>query len=505
METHEVRPDLILTAGIVGTGRLEACAPGCQGCDTSCRRGIVGDLSWQEEMSQYVADSGVPVPIERYEQLISYFEDACKPRPQWRVGTEYEKVAVWRANGTAVPFTGGIEEVLRRLAERYEWEPILEDGRVVALHGAQASITLEPGGQLELSGAQCDSVHCTQLEFTEHVKQIVTVGDELDVAFLGLGTQPLSRLDEIEWVPKQRYAIMAPHMLRVGSLGQRMMKQTATVQVNIDYSSERDAITKLRVGMGIAPLLTAMLANSPLSDGALNGFLSFRGHVWTDTDSARCGLIPFVFNDSCGFSDYVEYALDVPMYFIVRDNRWVDMTALSFRRFWTEGYQGTRATLADWIAHLTTLFPEARLKAYLELRSIDSQSPELMLAAPALVKGIFYDEDCLWAAWDMVKRWTWEERLTLYHAVHREALKARIGRIAVRELARELLDIAETGLQRQRQLNASGDTEAVYLERLRDLVRRGRCPAELLIDKWNGIWHHEVARLVDGTAYRMPA
>jgi glutamate--cysteine ligase len=456
-------------------------------------------------MSQYVADSAAPVPIEHVDQLIDYFEKACKPRANWRIGTEYEKVAVWAADGHAVPFTGGIEEVLRRLAERYDWEPIKEDGRVVALHGAAAAVTLEPGGQLELSGQQCESVHCAQHEFAEHVEQIVTVGDEMGIAFLGLGMQPISTLDAIEWVPKRRYGIMAPHMLRVGTLGQRMMKQTATVQVNLDYGSERDAIHKLRVGMGIAPLLTAIFANSPLSDGRLNGYMSFRGHIWTDTDAARCGLLPFVFRDSCSFADYVEYALDVPMYFIVRGDRWIDMTALTFRRFWTEGYDGERATLADWNAHLTTLFPEFRLKGYIEARSIDSQPPELMLAAPALIKGIFYDDDCLGAAWDMVKRWGWEERLTAWHAVHREALRARIRGIAVRELARELLDIAEAGLQRQHQLNARGEHEGVYLERIRDLVRRGRCPADLVIEKWNGAWDRDVGRLVEGSAYRIAA
>ncbi len=452
-------------------------------------------------MSQYMDDSAAPVPIEGYDQLVSYFETACKPRASWRIGTEYEKVAVWAATGRALPFTDGIEEVLRRLAERYEWEPILEDGRIVALHGATAAVTLEPGGQLELSGELCKSVHDSRREFAEHVRQIVTVSEELGVAFLGLGMQPVSTLDEIEWVPKRRYAIMAPHMLRVGTLGHRMMKQTATVQVNLDYASEQDAMTKLRVGMGLAPLFTAMFANSPLSDGRLNGFLSFRGHIWTDTDAARCGLLPFVFQPRCGFSDYVEYALDVPMYFLVRNGRWIDMTAFTFRRFWSEGYHGERASLADWNAHLTTLFPEVRLKGYIEVRSIDSQAPELMLAAPALVKGIFYEEDCLLAAWDLVKRWKWEERLELYHAVHRQALRAAIHGIEVRELARELVAIAETGLQRQQQLDDAGESEAMYLERLRDLVRRGRCPAELVIEKWNGAWDGDFRRLVDGTAY----
>jgi len=452
-------------------------------------------------MSQYVAESGTPVSIESYEQLVGYFEQSCKPRADWRIGTEYEKVAVWAANGHAVPFTDGIEVILKGLADQFGWEPIVEAGRVIALHGSGASITLEPGGQLELSGEVCDSVHGTAAEFTEHVRQIVTVSDPLGIKFLGLGMQPLSRLAEIEWVPKRRYGIMGPYMLQVGTLGQRMMKQTATVQVNIDYDSERDAMTKLRVGMGIAPLLTAIFANSPISDGDLNGYLSFRGHIWTDTDAARCGLLPFVFNPSCGFTDYTEYALDVPMYFIVRGDRWTDMTAFTFRRFWNEGYRGERATLADWVAHLTTLFPEFRLKGYIEARSIDSQAPERMLAAPAMIKGLFYDADCLQAAWDLVKRSSWEERLDLYHAVHRQALRARMGRIEVRELAWELLRIAESGLERQHQVNAAGDNEACYLERVREDVGRGRCPADTIIERWKGTWNREPLRLVTGTAY----
>jgi len=456
-------------------------------------------------MSQYVATADAAVPIERYDQLVAYFETACKPRSAWRIGTEYEKVAVWAANGEAVPFTGGIEELLRRLAERYDWTPIVEDGRIVALQGDGATVTLEPGGQLELSGQQCESVHCARKEFEQHVKEIVTVGDELGIVFLGLGMQPISRLEAIEWVPKRRYGIMGPYMLRVGTLGQRMMKQTATVQVNIDFDSERDAMLKMRVGMGIAPLLTAMFANSPISDGDLNGYLSFRGHIWTDTDAARCGLLPFVFNSSCGFGDYVEYALDVPMYFIVRDGRWITMTDFTFRRFWTDGYAGERATVADWNDHLTTLFPEFRLKRYIEARSIDSQPPELMLAAPAIIKGIFYDDDCLWGAWDIVKPWTWEERLALGHAVHRRALRAEVRGIEVRELARELIAIAETGLTRHDRRNARGDTEALYLEQLRDQVRRGRCPADAVVEKWTGKWDRTVAQLVAGSAYRVAA
>ncbi len=451
-------------------------------------------------MSQYVANVSEEVPIESFEDFVRYFESACKPRDQWRIGTEYEKVGVRIADGTAAPFTGGIEEILRRMADRFGWAPVEEDGRMIALAGERASITLEPGGQLELSGEQWHNVHEAGQEFREHVRQIVAVAEELGIVFLGLGMQPISRVEDIEWVPKRRYRIMAPYMEKVGTLGHRMMKQTATVQVNIDFASEADAMAKLRLGNALAPLLNAMFGNSPLSDGDLNGFLSFRGHVWTDTDPARCGLLPFVFSPEAGFSDYVEYALDVPMYFIVRGDQWIDMTHMTFRQYWRDGYQGQRATLADWNCHLTTLFPEARMKRYIEIRSVDSQPPELMLAVPALVKGVFYDPDALLAAWDLVKRWRWEERLQVYHDAHRQGLHARIRNIELREFARELLDIAEYGLDRQRPVGL--ESEAMYLEQIRDWNRKGISPAERVIEKWIGPWNREPSRLVAGLAYR---
>jgi glutamate--cysteine ligase len=458
-------------------------------------------------MSQYIPETTASPEIERRDQLIEGFVSAAKPPAQWRIGTEYEKVAVRRADGRAVPFSGarGIEALLRRLADRYGWEPVEEDGRTVALGGHKASITLEPGGQVELSGELCESVHCAQAEFAQHIDQIVTVGDELDIAFLGLGMQPVSRPHEFELVPKRRYRIMWPHMARVGTLGQRMMTQTATVQANFDYADEADAMMKLRVGMGITPLLTAMFANSPLCDGDLNGYKSFRGHIWTDTDPARSGLLPFVFRPRAGFEDYVEYALDVPMYFIVRGGEWFDMTAYTFRQFWTDGYRGHRATMSDWSAHLTTLFPEVRLKGYIELRAADSQAPELMLAVPALAKGVFYEADCLQAAWDLVKAWSWEERVALYHAVHRQALQARIRRVEAAELARELVAIAVEGLHRQRALNAAGQDESIYLEQLDHQVKRGRCPADAIIEKWSGEYERDISRLIAGSAYRIAA
>lgn len=458
-------------------------------------------------MSQYVPESGVSPAIERREQLIDYFVTSAKPRPDWRVGTEYEKVAVRREDGRAVPFSGprGIEALLRQLADRYGWSPIEEDGRVVALSGGKAAITLEPGGQVELSGEVCESVHCAAAEFREHIDQIVTVGDRLDIAFLGLGMQPVTRPHEFELVPKRRYRIMWPYMARVGTLGQRMMAQTATVQVNVDYGSEADAMQKLRVGMGIAPLFTAMFANSPLCDGDLNGYASFRGHIWSDTDNARAGLLRFVFDPAASFERYVDWALDVPMYFIVRDGVWIDMTAHTFRDFLTRGEQGHRATMADWSAHLTTLFPEARMKGYIELRGADSQAPELMLAVPALTKGLLYEADCLQAAWDLVKGWSWEERVALWHDAHRQALQARIRKLRLAEIARELVAIAVEGLRRQRQLDAAGHDESIYLERLEHQVARGRCPADAIIERWIGDWHGDVQRLIAGSSYRIAA
>jgi glutamate--cysteine ligase len=452
-------------------------------------------------MSQYVAGSDAEVTIERYDQLVSYFESACKPPAQWRIGTEYEKVAVHPKTGVAAPFTGGIEELLRRMADRYPWTPIIEGGRVVALGGPHASITLEPGGQLELSGEICDSVHCAKREFDEHVEQILAAAEGLDMVFLGIAMQPVSKLPDIEWVPKQRYGIMGPYMRQVGTLGHRMMLQTATVQVNIDYGDESDAMHKLRTGMGLSSILTAMYANSPISDGAANGFLSHRAHIWTKTDPDRCGLLPFVFAEMAGFTDYVDYALDVPMYFIVRDGNWIDMTKYTFRRFWQEGRDGHRATIDDWNAHLTTLFPEFRMKGYIEVRSCDSQAPELMLSVPALVKGVFYDRDCLDAAWDLVKKWNWAERQELHHQVPREALRSRARGHSLRDLAQELLAIARVGLGRNPRLDANGRDESIYLHDLEELVGRGLCPADVVLSRWNGEWRQDMRRLVAASAY----
>jgi len=444
--------------------------------------------------------------IEKKHELEAYFHDAGKPRERWRVGTEYEKVGIYRDTGQAIPYFGkrGVDFILRELIERFGWEPEEQDGNIIALTRDKAQITLEPGGQIELSGEPCESIHCTYAEFDQHIRELLEVTEPLGIIFLGLGMQPVSRLEQIEWVPKQRYRIMAPYMLKVGKLGQRMMKQTATVQANIDYSDEKDAMAKFRTGMGLAPVLIAMFANSPICDGQLNGYRSFREHIWTDTDRNRSGLLRFAFAPEVSFAHYVEYALDVPMYFIVRNKNYIDMTDVTFRQFLTSGYRGERPTIEDWNDHLTTLFPETRIKRYLEIRSVDSQPPDLMPALSALVKGAFYDNDCLQAAWDLVKGWSWDERMQVYLDSHRDALAARVRRYSLLDLARELVEIAWEGLRRQNQVNDLGDDETIYLKPLKDLLSQGKCPADVLLEKWEGELHHDIKRLIAYSAYKLP-
>ncbi|MDZ4344945.1 MAG: glutamate--cysteine ligase [Candidatus Binatia bacterium] len=444
--------------------------------------------------------------IEKKTELEVYFHDAGKPRERWRVGTEYEKVGIDRSTAKAIPYFGrrGVEFILRELIERFGWEPQEQEGHIIALARDNAMITLEPGGQIELSGEPCETIHCTYAEFTRHIRELLEVAEPLDIVFLGLGMQPVSRLEEIEWVPKKRYRIMGPYMPKVGSLGQRMMKQTATVQANIDFLDEKDAMAKFRTGMGLAPILVGMFANSPISDGQLNGYRSFREHIWTDTDKSRSGLLKFAFSPEVSFAHYVEYALDVPMYFIIRHHDYIDMTGMTFRQFLERGHNGERATLEDWNDHLTTLFPETRIKRYIEVRSVDSQPPELMLALPALVKGAFYDADCLQAAWDLVKDWSWDERMQVYLDSHRDALAARIRRYSLFDLAKELFQIAWEGLRRQNAPNDLGEDETIYLSSLKTLLFQGKCPADVLIEKWEGELQHDIKKLIEYSAYKLP-
>jgi glutamate--cysteine ligase len=444
--------------------------------------------------------------IEKPEELEAYFQTAGKPCDRWRVGTEYEKVGVDRSTGRAIPYFGprGVDRILREMIERYAWEPEEQDGNIIALSRGRTQITLEPGGQIELSGEPCDSIHCTYAEFTQHIRELLEVCEPLGITFLGLGMQPVSRMNEIQWVPKKRYGIMGPYMPTVGTLGQRMMKQTATVQTNIDFLDEKDAMLKFRTGMGLAPVLIAMFANSPICDGQVNGYRSYREHIWTDTDKSRQGLLKFAFAPEASFAHYVEYALDVPMYFIIRHHDYINMTGVTFRQYLKYGHNGERATVDDWADHLTTLFPETRIKRYIEVRSVDSQPPELMPALSALIKGAFYDNDCLLAAWDLVKGWTWDERNEVYLDSHANALAARFRRHSLLDLAKEFWEIAAEGLRRQHVVNDLGDDETIYLEPLKTLLSQGQCPADVILEKWHGELHRDVRKLIEFTAYKLP-
>lgn len=437
--------------------------------------------------------------------LEATFHAGAKPREAWRVGVEYEKPVVDAVTGEAVPYEGdrGIGRALANLHERFpQWNPVYEDANVIALEDGLSSITLEPGGQLEMSGQQCDSLHCADEELQRHVREILEVGDLLRIRFLGLGIVPKTPLERIGWMPKQRYRIMREIMGRTGTLGRRMMAQTATVQCNFDYSDEKDALRKMRVSLALGPLLVAVSANSPVVDGAPSGFQSFRAHIWTDTDADRCGSLPFVFRTESLFGAYTEYALDVPMYFIWRKGRYKEVGGITFRRFLAEGCDGERATLADWTLHLTTLFPEVRLKTYIEVRSADSQPVDLMLGTPALMKGIFYDSDSLDAAWDVVKSWDPATLAEMHEGAARNGLAGKAGRLTLGDYAKEIVEIARAGLVRQARRNSRGDDETIYLDLLTENVRASRNPALSIIERWEGEWHRNVDALIAATAYR---
>lgn len=404
------------------------------------------------------------------------------------VGVEYETPAVSEADGEALPYDGShpaIREVLEDMERATRWERSEEDGRIVALRGpAGASITLEPGGQVEMSGKQCTSMHEARRELDSHVYQLTDIGAHRGIAFLGLGMQPLTPLASTPWMPKQRYRIMRTIMEKTGKLGHRMMAQTATVQGNYDYESESDARRKLRVAMALSPVLVAASANSPICDGRDTGFKSYRAHVWTDTDPARCGLLSFVFDTESVFRAYAEYAMDVPMYFVARAGRLIPAEGMTFRSFMRKGFQGHAATIADWSTHLTTIFPEARLKTYLEVRAADGQPQDRILAVPALLKGILYDGDCLDAVWELLAKWSPSERMEALASAAREGLGARFGRIAAHSITKEIAGIGREGLRRQALRDEDGNDESVYLLPLERDLQRGICPADGAIEAW---------------------
>jgi glutamate--cysteine ligase len=444
--------------------------------------------------------------IESRDQLIASFARGEKPKDAWRIGTEHEKFVYANGDHHAPSYDepSGIRALLGEL-EQYGWKPVMEGGNAIAMSGPDGSISLEPAGQFELSGAPLDSLHETCAETGRHLEQVKAAGEKLGIGFLGLGMWPDKTRAELPTMPKGRYAIMLRHMPRVGSMGLDMMLRTCTIQVNLDYASEADMVKKFRVGLALQPLATALFANSPFTEGRPNGMLSYRSHIWSDTDPHRTGMLPFVFEDGFGYERYAEYALDVPMYFVYREGKYIDAAGLSFRDFLKGELSvlpGEKPTLDDWTDHLSTAFPEVRLKTFLEMRGADGGPWNRICALPALWVGLLYDQGALDAAWDLVKDWTIDERQSLRDAVPKLALDAPIaGGGKLRDIAGQVLDIAGAGLSARARFNRAGDNESGFLDPLREIVRSGKVPAEMLLDRYNGIWGGDVSKVYDEASF----
>jgi glutamate--cysteine ligase len=434
--------------------------------------------------------------VETVDQLLAYMASGCKPQNQWRLGTEHEKFGYTLDDLRPLPYSGkrSIHAVLTGLAEQFGWQPVLENGQPIALlDDTGASVTLEPGGQLELSGALLDSIHSTCTEVNTHLKQVRAVSEPLGIAFLGMGFQPKWRQQDMEWMPKARYRIMRDYMSKMGTLGHDMMTRTCTVQVNLDFGSEADMVHKFRTSLALQPIATALFANSPFVDGQPNGYVSYRSHVWEDTDPDRTGMLPFVFDDDMGFERYTQYMLDVPMYFIYRDGRYIDASGQSFRDFLAgklPALPGQLPNLKDWEDHLTIAFPEVRLKRFLEMRGADGGPWARLCALPALWAGLLYHQPSLDAAWDIARDWSMEERLKLRIDVPQQGLQASIRGRTVQAIALEVIELARKGLNARGRLNSAGDNETGFLNPLQEVADRGQTPAErklaLFRSDWNG-------------------
>jgi len=438
--------------------------------------------------------------IESRDQLIAPMIRGEKPRSEWRIGTEHEKLVYKREDYRAPSYDEpcGIRDILLKLRE-FGWEPIEENGKVIAMRGADGTVSLEPAGQLELSGAPLENLHQTCAETGRHLEQVKEIGERCGVGFLGLGMWADKTREELPVMPKGRYGIMMRHMPKVGNLGLDMMLRTCTIQVNLDYSSEADMAQKFRVGLALQPLATALFANSPFTEGKPNGYLSYRSHIWSDTDPHRTGMLPFVFEDGFGYERWADYMLDVPMYFVFRDGQYIDAAGQSFRDFLDgklPALPGERPTSADWWDHLSTAFPEVRLKSFLEMRGADGGPWSRICALPALWVGLLYDQGSLDAAWDLVKDWSMEEREALRNAAPKLGLATPIpGSGTLQDLGRDALAIARKGLNARGKLNSSGDNETGFLETLDEIVASGKVPAERLLDAYHGEWAGDVSRV----------
>eukprot|EP01025_Chloroclados_australasicus_P056624 TRINITY_DN7034_c1_g3_i2.p2 TRINITY_DN7034_c1_g3~~TRINITY_DN7034_c1_g3_i2.p2 ORF type:complete len:477 (-),score=37.72 TRINITY_DN7034_c1_g3_i2:318-1748(-) len=431
--------------------------------------------------------------------LVDYLRKGCKPRDKWRIGTEHEKLGFNRKDQTRFNYDQ-IKVVFEKFQSRFGWEPIMEQGQPIGVKMDGQSVTLEPGGQFELSGAPLRSIHQTCAEVNQHLYQVKTVADELGVSFLGIGFDPKWRFEDVPMMPKNRYKIMKAYMPTRGSLGLDMMFRSCTIQVNLDFLDEQDMIEKMRIGVALQPIAVALFANSPFRDGKPNGYKSWRSHVWSDTDPDRCGNLPFVFEDNFGFERYVDYVLDVPMYFVYRNGTYLDATGLSFKDF-MEGklpiLPGDYPTMEDWESHLTTVFPEVRLKKYIEMRGADGGPWGMICALPALWVGLLYDKNIQDQVYQYISDWTQEDRDHLYNEVPKTGLQTPFKGGTVQDVAKQILQFARIGLE------SRGNDEEGFLGNLEQIAESGESQADVLLKKYETVWNHSIDPIYTECSFQM--
>ena len=446
--------------------------------------------------------------IQDKREFVEYLATGNKPKDDWRIGTEHEKFGFLTDGYRPLPYDGeaSVRTVLQSLHEQFGWDPILEGEHIIGLQKDGASVSLEPGGQFELSGAPLEHIHQTCNEVGRHLEEVRTVSEHLGVGFLGLGFSPIWSLEETPLMPKGRYKIMRDYMRKVGRLGQQMMFRSCTVQTNLDFSDEADMVKKFRVSLALQPLATALFANSPFAEGRPNGFVAYRANVWGDTDPDRTGTLPFVFEEGFGFEQYVDYALDVPMYFIRRDGGYLNCAGRSFRDFMDgklPARPGDLPTLEDFKDHISTIFPEVRLKTFLEMRGADSGPWDRICALPAFWVGILYDSHSLDGAWDLVKHWTAEQRETLRRVAPVLGLKTPLpnGEGTLQDLAQQVLKISRYGLKARARLSTSGDDETGFLSELDQIAESGNTPAERLLRRYHENWNGDASKVFEECAF----
>ena len=446
--------------------------------------------------------------IENHNQLIEYLASGCKPKSDWRIGTEHEKFGYCKETLLPIPYSGdrSVLAILKGLEREFGRAPITENNNLIGLSKNGANVSLEPGGALELSGAQVQTVFQTCDEVNEHLSQVKSIADKLNIGFIGLGAAPHWKHHEMSMMPKGRYKLMSEYMDQVGTMGKSMMFRTCTVQVNLDYSSEADMVQKMRVALALQPVATALFSNSPFFDGKLTGHKSWRSRIWRSLDAQRTGLLPFVFNESFGFESWVEYALDVPMYFVYRDGNYINALGQSFREFMKgqlPALPGELPTLDDWADHLTTIFPEARLKKFIEMRGADAGQWHRLCALPAFWVGICYDQSSLDAAWDIVKNWDEDDRENLRVAAAKDGLNGSVGNKKLIDLAKETVQISENGLEKRAKASSNGlhSDETLFLESLKENIEKRKSSADELLEKYHGSWNKDLTKIFEEYSY----